>query len=287
MYTGEHTALVSAVIPTYNRLPLLLQAIRSVKEQTYPHIEIIVADDGSTDGTADAIEKMNDPNIRVLRLPHTGLTGRNAGVAAAKGEWVCFLDSDDRWLPQKIEKQLAALKESNAECCYTDFEMEDEEGNFIPLKAGSFKAFSGRIIEQVITTEAAACVCSLMLSKQLFDKLGGYNEQAPSFFREDYEFTLRLALSAEIIALPEVLVRIREHAGRQTNADSATQAHLNTAATYKIFMCSLQDEKLRSMAGGQYRNHMRAAAKNSLRAGKPVNAMRQMMKSRIPAASKT
>ena len=225
---------------------------------------------------------MSDPYIRVLRLPHTGFTGRNTGVVAAKGEWICFLDSDDRWLPQKIEKQLAALKENNAECCYTNFEMEDEEGNFLPMKAGSFKAFSGNIIEQVITTEAAVCVCSLMLSRRLFDRTGGYNEQAPPVFREDYEFTLRLALSAEIIALPDVLVRIREHTGRQTNAVSAAQAHLNTASTYKIFMRYLADKKLRAMVAEHYRNHILAAAKNTLRAGRPVKAMQLMMRSLVP-----
>src|SRR5688500_16163655 len=127
---------VSAVIPTYNRLPLLMQAVESVRAQTFGDWELVVADDGSTDGSAEAVEGLGDPRIRVLRLPHTGNAGavRNAGVAASGGEWLAFLDSDDVWLPQRLELQLAAVRDANVQWSYAGAELMDSAGRPLPLR---------------------------------------------------------------------------------------------------------------------------------------------------------
>ena len=101
---------VSVIIPTYNRADLVQQALASVKAQTYRDFEIVVVDDGGTDGTFEVLSA--DREIRVLR--HAGRRGvsaaRNTGIIAARGEWLAFLDSDDLWLPDKLARQIFWLE---------------------------------------------------------------------------------------------------------------------------------------------------------------------------------
>ena len=102
--------LVSVIIPTYNRGYCLCEAIDSVLAQTYTNIEIIVVDDGSTDSTEEILKKYG-PEIQYLWQENQGVSSaRNLGIRAAKGEWIAFLDSDDEWLPNKLERQLEELR---------------------------------------------------------------------------------------------------------------------------------------------------------------------------------
>ena len=104
--------LVSVIIPTYNRADLVRQALASVKAQTYRDFEIVVVDDGGTDGTCEALSAWRE--IRVLRHAHRrGVSAaRNTGIDAARGEWLAFLDSDDLWLPDKLARQIFWLEGS-------------------------------------------------------------------------------------------------------------------------------------------------------------------------------
>ena len=108
----EREPLVSIVVPTYNRLAYLRQAVQSVFDQTYRQWELIVVDDGSTDGTAAYVASLGG-RVRALTLPRRGgaARARNAGVGAARGAYVAFLDSDDLWLPEKLAIQMAGLRE--------------------------------------------------------------------------------------------------------------------------------------------------------------------------------
>ena len=100
--------LVSTVIPTYNRPSLVARAVRTALSQTHPNMEVIVVVDGPDDSTSKALEAIADPRIQIITLPQRqgGSAARNAGVQAAKGEWIAFLDDDDEWLPSKIECQI-------------------------------------------------------------------------------------------------------------------------------------------------------------------------------------
>jgi len=102
---------VSVVIPAYNRVGTIGLAVESVLRQTWRDFELIVVDDGSTDGTRDAVRAIDDPRLRLVETPHNmgASTARNLGIDAARGEWVAFQDSDDEWLPLKLEKQMARL----------------------------------------------------------------------------------------------------------------------------------------------------------------------------------
>lgn len=109
--------LVSVVIPTYRRAGLVTRAIQSVQNQTYKNIQVIIVDDGSPDNTAEVIRELNNPSIRYIRHERNmgQAAGRNSGIRAATGEYVAFLDDDDEWRPNKIEKQLEFLNNSGCD----------------------------------------------------------------------------------------------------------------------------------------------------------------------------
>ena len=117
---------VSVVIPTYNRADFICDAIDSVLNQTHSNIEIIVVDDGSTDNTSAVLEKYQD-RIKIIRQENQGCSAaRNSGIRFCSGNYVAFLDSDDKWLPQKTEEQLALLNQTgaNVPCCWCNILVE-------------------------------------------------------------------------------------------------------------------------------------------------------------------
>ena len=103
--------LVSAVIPTHKRAVTLPRALQSALAQTYRKMEVVVVIDGPDAETKRALKQINDPRVRIVQLESNvgGGGARNAGVSAARGEWIAFLDDDDEWLPEKIERQIALL----------------------------------------------------------------------------------------------------------------------------------------------------------------------------------
>ena len=268
--------LVTIVIPTHNRLALVQQAIASVIAQTYPHWELMIVDDGSDDGSAELFAEISDPRIRLLKWQHCGNIAslRNAGVKAGSGEWLAFLDSDDLWIPEKLEIQLSSLLQQNKRWGYGGFELMDKDLCTISNRAGTYTPISGWIIKDLLTTNAAVNIGSSMLERTLFDEVDGFNPDANLIFREDYEFVLRLALKAEALALPELLVRVREHTGRATGAFE--YGHDRTAAVYKHFIESRPESSLVKIARKRMAGEMAESAKNSLRKKRYWQAIRKL-----------
>jgi glycosyltransferase involved in cell wall biosynthesis len=276
-----HVPLVTIVIPTYNRLAFVQQAIASVVAQTYSHWELIIVDDGSSDETANALKSMNDNRIRLLEMNHSGNIAflRNKGVRAGSGEWLAFLDSDDLWIPQKLEIQLNDLIHNGKRWGYGKFELMNNEMQTIVNKAGIYLPVSGWIVKEVLTTEASVNIGTLLLERALFEEAGGFNEDAKLLYREDYELVIRLALRAEALAVPDLLVRVREHAGRSTNAFE--YGNDRTAAVYKQFLRIRPVKELAKIARRRMANELTEAAVKRIRQRKYSEAISRLWKAFI------
>jgi len=193
---------VSVIIPTYNRADLVQQALASVKAQTYRDFEIVVVDDGGTDGAFEALAACRE--IRVLR--HAGRRGvsaaRNTGIIAARGKWLAFLDSDDLWLPDKLARQIAYLEaRPDLRLCQTG-ETWVRRGVRVN-KPLSHRQMGGWIFLPSLTR----CMISpsaVMLDRWLVSDHGGFDETLPA--AEDYDLWLRLTWRYEVGLVDEPLV---------------------------------------------------------------------------------
>lgn len=200
--------LVSAVIPAFNRLAFLREAVESVLAQTVKDIEVIVVDDGSTDDTAAAVTR-DYPPVRLIRQANSGpAAARNTGWLASRGDWLAFLDSDDLWLPRKLERQLAILKGyPRYQACYTD-EIWIRRGVRVNQKK-IHRKYSGWIFPRALPL----CIISpssIIMSRALALELTGPEGRGP--FREDfpvcedYELWLRLTARHPVYFLEENLI---------------------------------------------------------------------------------
>ena len=256
--------LVSVVIPTWNRRQLVQEAIASVVAQTYGNFELIVVDDGSTDGTIEELRKLTDPRLRLIACPHSGVTAvsRNRGIETARGEFVAFLDSDDLWLPRKLEAQVRALTQSGAGWCYGNYSLVDEDCREIPLRSGRFRPLSGNIIERLLRGETAVHVDCLLVRSELLETVGPFDPALRK--REDLDFDFRLAMAGEAIALDEILARVRDHPRRKTAGSDF--AHEHTARVYRNFISREPNRSLRQIARKMLARHLADAAADRIAA---------------------
>ena len=201
---------VSVVIPTWNRADRLVEAIASALAQTAPVLEVLVCDDGSTDDSAKRVAALAaaDPRVRWLPGPRGGRPAipRNRGIAASRGEWLAFLDSDDTWLPGKLEAQLAAARRlGSALVCSNALRVADGRD------AGTLLEWSRPVLRFADLLRENLVVCSSCVARRsLVERAGGFPE-APQFKAiEDYALWLRLSTLGEFAYCADPLVRYRD-----------------------------------------------------------------------------
>jgi glycosyltransferase involved in cell wall biosynthesis len=199
--------LVSVVIPAYNAAWCVERAIDSVLAQGVRELELIVVDDGSTDGTAGALARYGDA-LRVIGKVNGGLSSaRNAGIRAARGRYVAFLDADDRWLGNKLERQLA-LMEARRELafCSTAARVEGPSGEAL----GEWRCRCGALpaLEAIFATNAfvAGSGSAVLVRRDVLERVGGFDERLRSL--EDIDMWMRLAAAGGYACIDEPLVVI-------------------------------------------------------------------------------
>jgi glycosyltransferase involved in cell wall biosynthesis len=200
---SNHKIKISVVITTYNRAELVLRAIESVVEQKSPADEILVIDDGSTDGTG-AILQDKYPDISYLYQDNQGISAaRNFGIKNAKYEWIAFLDSDDEWLPEKLERQRSALlNKPDYQICHTE-EIWIRNGKRVN-QMKKHKKFGGDIYKHCLPL----CIMSpssVLLHKNVFLEFGLFDLDIPAC--EDYDMWLRICAFKNVIFLDEPLIK--------------------------------------------------------------------------------
>lgn len=193
---------VSVIIPTYNRAASIERAVRSVLEQAYKHFELIVIDDGSTDRTKEILEQFS--TIKYIYCKNGGVSkARNIGIEMAQGDWIAFLDSDDEWLPHKLEKQIAVIKEKEDTVCVHSDEIWVRNG----VRVNQMKKHKKGGGEQFIPS-LALCLISpstVILKKEIFKKIGPFREDFPVC--EDYDLWLKLTSLYSVEYVDEVLIK--------------------------------------------------------------------------------
>lgn len=204
---------VSVVIPTYNRAHVLPRALQSVARQTYADYEVIVVDDGSTDGTPSVLDRIDPPvrdRMKVLRAEQNSgaAAARNRGVRAARGSFVAFLDADDEWMPAKLEKQLERFRSAPPEVGlvttgYTliDLGGRTQAGNPRYPQEGDLSASMPDFIGG--QGEIVGVFSTLMFRRDVFDRIGGLDESLSCW--EDADFYFRAARHAHFAFVPDAL----------------------------------------------------------------------------------
>jgi glycosyltransferase involved in cell wall biosynthesis len=224
---------VSVVVPTYNRADLLSKAVDSALGQTYEDIELIVVDDGSSDCTLDMLAGYADPRLRVVSLDHSGIPGkvRNAGVRVARGEFVAFLDSDDIWLPTKLERQVEVLMRSpTVGLVCSNARVIDDHGAELDHRylAEEIEA-RGTELEELLRVNFIIN-SSAIVRRTLVEAVGCFSESSDLRALEDYDLWLRIAAASEVAYLPDALILYREHPG-SVRRDAIRREHLTGLLT--------------------------------------------------------
>ncbi len=174
------TPTISVLIPAYNAAAYVGRAIESALAQTYPPLEILVIDDGSTDPTAEVVARYPAP-VRLLRQPNGGpAAARNHGAREAKGEWLSLLDADDLWLPQKLETQLPYTAEAGVGVIHAPDTMDRRR---VPVRATFDSLWECNTVSN----------SSALIRRAAFEQVGGLDEDRALIGVEDWNLWLRLA----------------------------------------------------------------------------------------------
>lgn len=206
---------VSIIIPAYNQAHYLPDAINSALEQSHPDVEVIVVDDGSTDHTPDVTAEYADrPNVKLIRQANTGLSGaRNRGFSEATGDYICFLDSDDYFSPDKVQKQ-AAMLDANPDLgfVYCDIVTVDPSGEPVAEQCTverSDRVLSGNIFQSLLLGGYFP-PHTVMLRRSILAELGGFDLDCGG--HADYEFWLRISAAGHAACFQnEALAYYRTH----------------------------------------------------------------------------
>jgi glycosyltransferase involved in cell wall biosynthesis len=205
--------VVSVVIPTYNRAALVARAIRSVLAQTVGDIEVLVVDDASSDDTAGVVRKIQDPRLTYLRLPvrRGGPAARNAALAVTRGAYVAFLDSDDEWLPDKLQRQLEVFRTSpypRLGLVYCGSVLVEENGE----RPGHQTPLRGFIHRRLLDFDVGFATSCFVIRREVFEAGILFDEQLAAW--QDWDFLVRVADGFQVDAVPAPLVKIhRDHQG--------------------------------------------------------------------------
>lgn len=204
--------MISVILPTFNRSNMIVRSICSVLNQTYKDFELIIVDDGSTDCTQDMVSRIKDSRIRYIRHEKNkgAAAARNTGIKAAQCDLIAFQDSDDEWVPEKLEKQIKAILAlpDDFGVIYSAFWRLGKQKIYIPRKNISMK--EGWMYKQLLYGNIVGMPVSL-IKKECFNVVGGFSENLRAL--EDWELFLRISKFFKFKYIDEALVLSYETEG--------------------------------------------------------------------------
>ena len=222
---------ISVVIPTYNRIELLKRSIDSVINQTIKPSEIIIVDDGSNDVTEAMVKKKYD-SLKIIKQKNKGVSAaRNSGIKASSGEWICFLDSDDEWKNDKLEKQITAVANNSDYKFFHSNEIWIKNGKRINQKK-KHKKYGGDIFKKCLDM-CRISPSSVLIDKSIFEEIGFFNENL--VVCEDYELWLRICDKYEVFFIDEPLIfKYGGHQGQLSYSIDSIEYHRIKALEYLL-----------------------------------------------------
>jgi glycosyltransferase involved in cell wall biosynthesis len=277
---------VTAAITTHNRARYLPDAIESVLGQTFADVEVLVVDDGSTDETADVLAPYRD-RIRYFRQDNQGRAGaRNTAVLLARGELIGFCDSDDRWMPDRLERQLEVLeRRPEVGMVHGQVELTDHAWGPLAEQTEAHRALFSSAHAGGATYAGYACNCrclssTILVRREVFETVGLYDARLPI---EDYDLYLRLLLEFEIAFLDwPPLAQYRMHTPGETEPLQLALGQIRTAEKHLALLDERRDIPDARVARRNFnlmiarswrvlgeRRRARAAALRALRLGAP------------------
>jgi len=239
---------VSAIIIVYNGAPFVGTAIESVLAQTERDLELVVVDDGSTDETAQVVARYTDHRVRYLHQENSGPSAaRNNGIRETTGEWVAFLDCDDRWLPRKLELQLArAAERPDAGLVYGSVVMGNERGM---MQCTLPAVIEGEVLEPLLFgNKVTGSASSAMVRRDVLDRVGMFDERM--HYAEDWDLWLRVASAYPFAKVDEPIAYLLQRLG----------SHGSSADALRDASVALLDRAFNSYASNHRRLQERALA---------------------------
>ena len=209
--------MVSVIVPTYNREKTIERAVQSILRQTYGYYEIIIVDDGSTDNTEEVIKGIKDDRIRYIKYKdNQGVShARNVGIQEAEYDYIAFLDSDDEWLPNKLEYQMHKMTESSDDvglifCRMGGCHRGSNERYIFPPKEYKTEILEGNIFRLLLMHNIIGTP-TMIVRRKCLEQSGGFKEALRCL--EDWELILRIAKDWKIGFVDEVLVEVHKTEG--------------------------------------------------------------------------
>ena len=201
----------SVVIPTFNCAPLLKRALKSVEIQTFSNYEIIIIDNSSTDETKSVVENSNLPRLKFENINNKGIIAksRNKGIELSKGKWISFLDSDDVWLPRKLEKVERAIK-NNKDCiaiCHHEWHVVNNKRVAKLIYGPNGEDLYSHLLFKGNCMSTSA----VSISKDILIKTNGFSTNQDFVTVEDYEYWIRLSKEGKTVFLDEILGEWHTH----------------------------------------------------------------------------
>ena len=192
--TVDQSPLFSVVIPTYNHAIFLGRALQSVVNQTYTDFEVIVVDNHSTDRTDEILAGFDDPRIRCFKTNNDGVIARsrNLGVYEANGKWIAFLDSDDWWTTDKLERCFKFINDE-VDFVYHDLKIISDRKRLLRSKSTTVHQLKRPVLIDLLVQGNVIANSSVVVKKELLDKVGGINESKNLIASEDYHTWLKIA----------------------------------------------------------------------------------------------
>lgn len=267
--------LISIIMPAFNAERYVCEAVRSVLQQSWQHWELIIIDDGSTDGTMHVLASFTDPRIKVLHQPNAGVSAtRNRALDMAKGEYVAFLDADDILPPRGLAAR-AELLRGDPRCAFADgavLAMDDATGALRPIHRPTFRGMA--FPELMGMSPKVFCGQTWMLRRSVIG-----NDRFPEYMRhaEDLAFYLQLARRGSYCATTEPVLFYRTgHGSAMSDLDGLDKGYLQLYALAAHLSPPPAPSELERM----WKRIRRVMARGYAKAGRPLSALRVLLRTR-------